>query len=145
MNPDNGTTMRNPETAFCLFFYLLQKNSTDNVRKWCVAKRTHIDPDDVKELAVSDSLETRTYFVAVDHVSRSVVISIRGTYSFTDTMVDLLCDPVGEFGSVDCGQTEVNLLFSLETWTPGPAFAGVSSAAVHEGWFYWRRPHDIIA
>lgn len=50
----------------------------------------------MKELATSDSLETRTYFVAVDHASRSVVVSIRGTYSFTDTMVDLLCNTVGE-------------------------------------------------
>ncbi|CAM9575475.1 unnamed protein product [Pylaiella littoralis] len=68
--------------------------SADDVRKWCVSKRTRIDPDDVKEITISDSLQTQTYFVAVDHVSRSVVVSIRGTYSFTDTMVDLLCDPV---------------------------------------------------
>lgn len=50
----------------------------------------------MKEIATSDSAETRAYFVAVDHASRSVVVSIRGTYSFTDTMVDLLCKPVGE-------------------------------------------------
>lgn len=80
-------------TAFC---YAKFENSTEYVRKWLVGKRAKIDPDDVKELATSDSLETRTYFVAVDHASRSVVVSIRGTYSFSDTMVDLLCNPVGE-------------------------------------------------
>ncbi|CAM9689261.1 unnamed protein product [Ectocarpus fasciculatus] len=68
--------------------------SNDDLRKWCISKRTGVDPSDVKELATSDSLETRTYFVAVDHASRSVVVSIRGTYSFTDTMVDLLCNTV---------------------------------------------------
>eukprot|EP00752_Nemacystus_decipiens_P015850 g14160.t1 len=72
----------------------LFSNSTEYVRKWLVGKRAKIDPDDVKELATSDSLETRTFFVAVDHVSRSVVVSIRGTYSVSDTMVDLLCNPV---------------------------------------------------
>ncbi|CAN0290619.1 unnamed protein product, partial [Hapterophycus canaliculatus] len=65
--------------------------STDYVRKWCVSKRTGIGLEDVAALATSDSAETRAYFVAVDHASRSVVVSIRGTYSFTDTMVDLLC------------------------------------------------------
>ncbi|CAM9900340.1 unnamed protein product [Ectocarpus sp. 6 AP-2014] len=68
--------------------------SNDDLRKWCISKRTGVDPSDVKELATSDSLETRTHFVVVDHASRSVVISIRGTYSFTDTMVDLLCNTV---------------------------------------------------
>ncbi|CAM9729332.1 unnamed protein product [Ectocarpus sp. 4 AP-2014] len=68
--------------------------SNDDLRKWCISKRTGVDPSDVKDLATSDSLETRTYFVAVDHASRSVVVSIRGTYSFTDTMVDLLCNAV---------------------------------------------------
>lgn len=48
----------------------------------------------------SNSPEMRTYFVAVDHVSRSVIVSIRGTYSFSDTMVDLLCNPVGEYGGL---------------------------------------------
>lgn len=58
--------------------------------------RTGVELEDVTELATSDSAETRAYFVAVDHASRSVIVSIRGTYSFTDTMVDLLCKPVGE-------------------------------------------------
>ena len=85
-------------TALC--FAGACRNSTEYVRKWLVAKRARVEPEDVKEMATSDSLETRTYFVAVDHVSRSVVVSIRGTYSVSDTMVDLLCNPVGE-----CGRT----------------------------------------
>ncbi|CAM9535125.1 unnamed protein product [Scytosiphon promiscuus] len=75
----------------------LLSKSTDYLRKWCVSKRTGIELEDVAALATSDSAETRAYFVAVDHASRSVIVSIRGTYCFTDTMVDLLCKPVEDF------------------------------------------------
>lgn len=60
-----------------------------------MSKHTSIAVDDVKQLVTTGSMETRAYFVAVDHSTRSVVLSIRGTFSISDTMVDLICNPVG--------------------------------------------------
>lgn len=70
----------------------------DSLQKWFIGQRTSIELDDVKKVAMMDSAETRAYLLAVDHSTRSVVLTIRGTYSISDTMVDLLCNRVGENG-----------------------------------------------
>lgn len=72
-------------------------SSTDYLQKWFVAKHTGVDVDDVKEVVTTGSVETRAYFVAVDHSTRSVVLSIRGTFSLSDTVADLVCNPVGGY------------------------------------------------
>lgn len=66
------------------------------LQKWFVSKRTSVAMEDVQEVVTTGSVETPAYFVAVDHASRSIVLSVRGTFSLSDTMVDLLCNPVGE-------------------------------------------------
>lgn len=68
---------------------------TDYLQRWFISKHTGVALDDVKEVVTTGSTETRAYFVAVDHSTHSVVLSIRGTFSLSDTLVDLLCNTVG--------------------------------------------------
>ena len=69
----------------------------DYLQKWFVSKHTGISLDDVKQVDTSGSVETPAYFVAVDHSTNSVVLSIRGTFSLFDAVIDLLCKSVGEY------------------------------------------------
>ena len=59
-----------------------------------------IQKDDVIRVSnLSDNrkfLHLPGYMVAVDHASRSVVLSVRGTFSVQNTLTDLVCDSTGE-------------------------------------------------
>jgi len=69
--------------------------------RWCVASHLGIDEADVKEShLVGGSLDLPSYYVAVDHSSRSVVLAVRGTSTLEDVLVDLVADskPLGGVG-----------------------------------------------
>ncbi|KAH8864792.1 Sn1-specific diacylglycerol lipase beta [Schistosoma japonicum] len=55
---------------------------------------TSLKEDQFVKLSYDNSVYQSPYFVAVDDVSHCIVISIRGTLSFDDTIVDLLYDGV---------------------------------------------------
>lgn len=48
------------------------------------------------KLVVEHKLHLPGYIVAVDHATRSVVLSVRGTFSMQDTVTDLVCDSAGK-------------------------------------------------
>lgn len=41
-------------------------------------------------------LHLPAYLLTVDHATKSVVLSVRGTFSMQDTVTDLVCDSAGE-------------------------------------------------
>lgn len=65
-----------------------------------VAARRHcgIPEEDLLRVDLSDNrkLHLPGYIIAVDHATRSVVLSVRGTFSMQDTVTDLVCDSAGE-------------------------------------------------
>lgn len=65
------------------------------LKKWYVSRHTSIATEDVKGIVTTGSLKERAFLVAVDHSTRSVVLSIRGTYNVYDAMVDLVCNSTG--------------------------------------------------
>lgn len=59
--------------------------------------------DIVKSNLVEDrELHMPAYMLAVDHATKTVVLSVRGTFSMQDTVTDLVCDSAGERGSTIC-------------------------------------------
>ncbi|CAM9551556.1 unnamed protein product, partial [Discosporangium mesarthrocarpum] len=69
--------------------------SRATLERWLVAGQTDLAPEDITQLDTVGSAETLAFFVSLDHTTRSVVLSIRGTFSVSDTLTDMLC------GSVD--------------------------------------------
>ncbi|CAN0386596.1 unnamed protein product, partial [Ascophyllum nodosum] len=74
----------------------IHKFSLDELNAWCIATHCGIQKDDVIRVSnLSDNrkfLHLPGYMVAVDHASRSVVLSVRGTFSVQNTLTDLVCD-----------------------------------------------------
>lgn len=74
-----------------------------NVPSYPLAARRHcgIPEEDLLRVNLSDNrkLHLPGYIIAVDHATRSVVLSVRGTFSMQDTVTDLVCDSTGERGS----------------------------------------------
>lgn len=68
-----------------------------------MAARRHcgIPEEDLLRVNLSDNrkLHLPGYIIAVDHATRSVVLSVRGTFSMQDTVTDLVCDSTGERGN----------------------------------------------
>ncbi|CAN0492613.1 unnamed protein product, partial [Laminaria digitata] len=57
------------------------------------------DEDLVKvNLFEERTLHLPAYILAVDHATRSVVLSVRGTFSMQDTVTDLVCDSADFMG-----------------------------------------------
>lgn len=55
------------------------------------------DVDLVKmNLFYERELHLPAYILTVDHATKSVVLSVRGTFSMQDTVTDLVCDSAGE-------------------------------------------------
>lgn len=65
-----------------------------------LAVRRHcgIAEEDLLRVHLSDNrkLHLPGYIIAVDHSTRSVVLSVRGTFSMQDSVTDLVCDSAGE-------------------------------------------------
>lgn len=53
-------------------------------------------------LVVEYKLHLPGYIVAVDHATRSVVLSVRGTSTMQDTVTNLICDSAGESSLLFC-------------------------------------------
>ncbi|CAM9877733.1 unnamed protein product, partial [Hapterophycus canaliculatus] len=57
--------------------------------------------DIVKSNLLEDrELHLPAYMLAVDHATKTVVLSVRGTFSMQDTVTDLVCDSAGERSSI---------------------------------------------
>ncbi|CAM9347923.1 unnamed protein product [Choristocarpus tenellus] len=72
--------------------YICNRSSLEH---WLVAGLTGVAPEDVIKLDTRGSVETQAYIITVDHKSHSIVLSIRGTYSVSDTVMCMLCTSVG--------------------------------------------------
>ncbi|CAN0341914.1 unnamed protein product, partial [Phaeothamnion confervicola] len=59
-----------------------------------VSVHTGVAPEDVLRLDSEGTLECRAHLLAVDRKSLAVVLAVRGTFSLTDTVMDVLCDTV---------------------------------------------------
>ncbi|KAG5183718.1 intra-flagellar transport protein 57-domain-containing protein [Tribonema minus] len=66
--------------------------SRADLERWYISDQVGIAVEDVILIEPTDSVEMRSHFVAVDHNSKSVVVTIRGTMSIVDSMLDLLLD-----------------------------------------------------
>lgn len=44
-------------------------------------------------------LHLPAYIIVVDHATKSVVLSVRGTFSVQDAVTDLICDSAGGIAS----------------------------------------------
>ncbi|TGZ69294.1 hypothetical protein CRM22_003813 [Opisthorchis felineus] len=59
-----------------------------------VVEMSGLPLDNFVTISFENTVYLSPYFVAVDDVSRCIVIAVRGTLSFEDAIVDLLCDGV---------------------------------------------------
>ncbi|CAN0356149.1 unnamed protein product [Discosporangium mesarthrocarpum] len=78
----------------------LRKLSMHDVNRWCITKHSGISDKDLVRTRISEQRELHLpgYFVAVDHATHSVVLSVRGTFSMEDIITDLICDSTSFLG-----------------------------------------------
>ncbi|CAM9236624.1 unnamed protein product, partial [Scytosiphon promiscuus] len=80
----------------------VHKFSRQELNTWCISKHCGIS---AKDIVKSNLLEDRelhmpAYMLAVDHATKTVVLSVRGTFSMKDTVTDLVCDSADFMGGV---------------------------------------------
>ncbi|CAM9126136.1 unnamed protein product [Chrysoparadoxa australica] len=78
----------------------LHKLSSAELDRWCVQKHTGVADTDLRKVSLADqpSLHLPGHFLAVDHATKSVVLSVRGTWSLQDALTDLQADTVDFLG-----------------------------------------------
>ncbi|CAH8674580.1 unnamed protein product [Schistosoma rodhaini] len=86
-----GATCRLLRHLPCCFCCICSKYTCDLA---AILEFTCLREDQFIKLSYDNSVYQSPYFVAVDDFSKCIVISIRGTLSFDDTIVDLLYDGV---------------------------------------------------
>lgn len=76
----------------------VRKFSRQELNAWCITKHCGIADADLVKMNLFEERELHlpAYILTVDHATKSVVLSVRGTFSMQDTVTDLVCDSAGE-------------------------------------------------
>eukprot|EP00903_Cladosiphon_okamuranus_P010309 g9756.t1 len=78
----------------------LRKFSRQELNAWCINKHCGIADADLVKMNLFEERELHlpAYILTVDHATKSVVLSVRGTFSVQDTVTDLVCDSADFMG-----------------------------------------------
>lgn len=76
----------------------VRRFSLQELNAWCITKHCGIEDADLVKMNLFEERELHlpAYILTVDHATKSVVLSVRGTFSMQDTVTDLVCDSAGE-------------------------------------------------
>eukprot|EP00752_Nemacystus_decipiens_P010109 g9010.t1 len=78
----------------------VRKFSRQELNAWCITKHCGIEDADLVKMNLFEERELHlpAYILTVDHATKSVVLSVRGTFSMQDTVTDLVCDSADFIG-----------------------------------------------
>ncbi|CAM9635858.1 unnamed protein product [Pylaiella littoralis] len=78
----------------------VHKFSLQELTTWCITKHCGIQDADLVRMNLFEERELHlpAYLLTVDHATKSVVLSVRGTFSMQDTVTDLVCDSADFMG-----------------------------------------------